>query len=202
MRWSGSTTGSSTRACHCVGSGDRSSRHSRLLAPAGQTVTNTTATGVRQMAWDFSTDPEFQKKLDWVEEFCREEIEPLGVRVPVRRAEPGSEDQGARQEPAGPDQGPGAVGDLPRRGARRPRLRPAQARSVERDHRAVPHRAADVRCGRARHRQHGDARGLRHRGAEGALAEADAQPGDVVGVLDDRTAGRLRPEPVQDARRA
>ena len=31
--------------------------------------------------------------------------------------------------------------------------------------------------------------------------EADAQPGDVVGVLDDRAAGRLRPEPVQDPRR-
>ncbi|MDT5160325.1 MAG: acyl-CoA dehydrogenase, partial [Mycobacterium sp.] len=29
------------------------------------------------MAWDFSTDPDFQKKLDWVEEFCREEVEPL-----------------------------------------------------------------------------------------------------------------------------
>ena len=29
------------------------------------------------MAWDFSTDPEFQKKLDWVDEFCREEVEPL-----------------------------------------------------------------------------------------------------------------------------
>lgn len=29
------------------------------------------------MAWDFSTEPEFQEKLDWVEQFCREEIEPL-----------------------------------------------------------------------------------------------------------------------------
>ena len=26
------------------------------------------------MAWDFSTDPEFQEQLDWVEQFCREEI--------------------------------------------------------------------------------------------------------------------------------
>ncbi|WP_127128990.1 acyl-CoA dehydrogenase family protein [Georgenia sp. SYP-B2076] len=29
------------------------------------------------MAWDFSTDPEYQKKLDWVEEFVREKVEPL-----------------------------------------------------------------------------------------------------------------------------
>src|ERR1044072_1434751 len=34
------------------------------------------------MAWDFSTDPEFQKKLDWVEEFCREEVEPLDYAFP------------------------------------------------------------------------------------------------------------------------
>lgn len=29
------------------------------------------------MAWDFETDPEFQKKLDWIEEFMREEVEPV-----------------------------------------------------------------------------------------------------------------------------
>jgi acyl-CoA dehydrogenase len=29
------------------------------------------------MAWDFETEPEFQRQLDWVEEFVREEIEPL-----------------------------------------------------------------------------------------------------------------------------
>ena len=42
------------------------------------------------MAWDFSTEPEFQKKLDWVEEFCREEVEPLESVVPsaVRSPDP------------------------------------------------------------------------------------------------------------------
>ncbi len=25
------------------------------------------------MAWDFETDPEFQKKLDWIEDFMRDE---------------------------------------------------------------------------------------------------------------------------------
>jgi acyl-CoA dehydrogenase len=42
------------------------------------------------MAWDFSTEPEFQQKLDWVEEFCREEIEPLDYVFPyaVRSKDP------------------------------------------------------------------------------------------------------------------
>ncbi|MBM4266429.1 MAG: acyl-CoA dehydrogenase [Deltaproteobacteria bacterium] len=31
------------------------------------------------MAWDFETDPEFQKKLDWADEFVRERIEPLDL---------------------------------------------------------------------------------------------------------------------------
>lgn len=31
------------------------------------------------MAWDFSTDPEFQEKLDWMDTFVREEIEPIGL---------------------------------------------------------------------------------------------------------------------------
>jgi len=29
------------------------------------------------MAWDFSTDPEFQQQLDWMSRFVREEIWPL-----------------------------------------------------------------------------------------------------------------------------
>src|ERR1700755_2718612 len=34
------------------------------------------------MAWDFSTDPEFQEKLDWVEGFCQEKVEPLDFVFP------------------------------------------------------------------------------------------------------------------------
>ncbi|HEX5267287.1 MAG TPA: acyl-CoA dehydrogenase family protein [Acidimicrobiales bacterium] len=34
------------------------------------------------MAWDFSTEPEFQKQLDWVARFCKEEIEPLDLVFP------------------------------------------------------------------------------------------------------------------------
>jgi acyl-CoA dehydrogenase len=34
------------------------------------------------MAWDFSTDPEFQRKLDWADAFVREEVEPLDLIWP------------------------------------------------------------------------------------------------------------------------
>jgi acyl-CoA dehydrogenase len=34
------------------------------------------------VAWDFSTEPEFQEQLDWVEQFCRAEIEPLDLVFP------------------------------------------------------------------------------------------------------------------------
>jgi acyl-CoA dehydrogenase len=43
------------------------------------------------MAWDFETEPEFQKKLDWIDEFLEQEVEPIsqlgvgyaGVRSPT-----------------------------------------------------------------------------------------------------------------------
>ena len=31
------------------------------------------------MAWDFSTEPEFQEKLDWTDAFVRDEVEPLDL---------------------------------------------------------------------------------------------------------------------------
>jgi len=40
------------------------------------------------MAWDFHTEPEFQEKLDWIQRFCEEKVEPLhhvfphAVRLP------------------------------------------------------------------------------------------------------------------------
>jgi acyl-CoA dehydrogenase len=34
------------------------------------------------VAWDFSTEPEFQQQLDWVSEFCRNEVEPLDLVFP------------------------------------------------------------------------------------------------------------------------
>jgi alkylation response protein AidB-like acyl-CoA dehydrogenase len=42
------------------------------------------------MAWDFSTEPEFQEQLDWVADFCAREVEPLDLVFPgaVRSREP------------------------------------------------------------------------------------------------------------------
>jgi acyl-CoA dehydrogenase len=34
------------------------------------------------MAWDFTTDPEYQEKLDWADEFVRENVEPLDLLYP------------------------------------------------------------------------------------------------------------------------
>ena len=34
------------------------------------------------MAWDFSTEPEFQAQLDWVRDFVRDEIEPIELLFP------------------------------------------------------------------------------------------------------------------------
>src|SRR5688500_16281502 len=31
------------------------------------------------VSWDFETEPEFQEKLDWIDAFVREEIEPLEI---------------------------------------------------------------------------------------------------------------------------
>ena len=124
------------------------------------------------------------------------------VRLPLRGALARPRGEGVRPRAAAGGQGPGLVGDLPRQGARRPGLRAAQARPAQRGDRPLPLGAADVRRRRARHRQHGDAGRLRHRGAEEALARADVEPGDVLRLLDDRAAGRQRPEPVQDPRRA
>jgi alkylation response protein AidB-like acyl-CoA dehydrogenase len=34
------------------------------------------------VAWEFSTEPEFQEQLDWVQEFCRSQVEPLDLVFP------------------------------------------------------------------------------------------------------------------------
>ncbi len=40
------------------------------------------------MAWDFSTEPEFQEKLDWAREFVAERVEPLDLLYPHRQFHP------------------------------------------------------------------------------------------------------------------
>jgi hypothetical protein len=34
------------------------------------------------VSWDFSTEPEFQAQLDWVEQFCRDEVVSLDLLFP------------------------------------------------------------------------------------------------------------------------
>src|SRR6478609_7275577 len=40
------------------------------------------------MAWDFDTDPEYQKLLDWADDFVREEVEPLDLVFPHQQFVP------------------------------------------------------------------------------------------------------------------
>ena len=36
------------------------------------------------MPWDFSTEPDFQSKLDWAKEFVHEQVAPLDILYPHR----------------------------------------------------------------------------------------------------------------------
>ncbi len=40
------------------------------------------------MAWDFSTEPEFQEKLDWARQFVSDKIEPLDILYPHKQFHP------------------------------------------------------------------------------------------------------------------
>lgn len=40
------------------------------------------------MAWDFSTEPEFESKLDWARDFVAERVEPLDLLFPGRQFHP------------------------------------------------------------------------------------------------------------------
>ena len=89
------------------------------------------------MAWDFETDPDFQKELDWVDRFVREKVEPLDhvlgspydVHDPKRNAL--VRPLQARGE------GAQALGLPSGAGARRAGLRAGQARAAQRDSRPL-----------------------------------------------------------------
>jgi len=46
------------------------------------------------MSWDFTTEPEFQAKLDWADAFVREEVEPLDLVWPGDNYKPLDESTG------------------------------------------------------------------------------------------------------------
>ena len=132
-------------------------------------------------------------------------VRPRGDRAARPRVSAPAVHPAGRQPPQGhrPAQGGGAatraVGDPPRTRARRPGLRPAQARPAERDPRPLAVGADRVRLPGTRHRQRRDHRPLRHRRAEADVPAAAARRRAVLLLLDDRTARRCRPDPVHDA---
>ena len=154
------------------------------------------------MSWDFETDPEFQAELDWVDDFVRDEVEPVDQVDPPRlgHGRPGA--PGADPAAAGPGPRAGPVGGPPRPAPRRAGLRPGEAGAAQRDPRSLAQRADRLRLPGTRFRQRRDPRPLRHRRAEEALPRAAAAQRGGVGVLDDRAARRLRPDRVRHARRA
>ena len=154
------------------------------------------------MAWDFETDPEFQEELDWVADFVREEIEPLEFVIrhgydmtdPVRNAliQPLQEqvkERGLWACHLGPELGGQGYGQV-------------KLGAAERDPRPRAVGADRVRLPGARLRQRRDPRPLRHAGAEAAVPRAAARQRDRLVLLDDRAAGRRRPEGVHHPRRA
>ena len=148
------------------------------------------------MPWDFSTEPEFQRKLDWMRGFVRERIWPLETLIDelgwdgLTRAITPLQDAG---------QGAGPVGRPSRPRARRPGLRPGQARPDARDPRHQPDRAARVRQRRARLGQLGDPRARRDARAEGALPVPAARRRPEVRLQHDRARhGRLGPDAAED----
>ena len=148
------------------------------------------------MGWDFSTEPEYQGKLDWVEQFCREEVDPLDLSSPTRRARGSRRRLLVRGTPAA-GQGPGAVGDVPRRGPGGPGLRAAQLGLLNEILGRYP--SAPVIFGTpAPDTGNMEMLAAYGTGAEGAVAVSPDQPGDLVGLLDDRAPGRIRPDPVPD----
>ncbi len=133
------------------------------------------------MAWDFETDPEYQEKLDWADEFVREKVEPLDYLFPHEQFVPLDDRkrriidplkdevraQGLWATHLGPELGGQGYGQL-----KLALLNEILGRS--------PWASIVFGLPGARHRQRRDHRPLRHRGAEGALPAAAARRRDVL----------------------
>ena len=151
------------------------------------------------MAWDFETEPDFQEKLDWAAAFVREEVEPLDMLWPDLVFTPPDKRMRAVLDPLKDQvraQGLWATHLGPELGGEG--LRPAQAEPPQRDPRSLVVGAGDLRVPGARHRQRRDHRPLRHARAEGAVPAPAARGRDLLLLLDDRAAGRVRPDAVHD----
>src|SRR6266851_3985660 len=170
------------------------------------------------MAWDFSTDPEFEKKLEWMRTFVREEVYPLevldadeaGFMLAIRQLQaevkkqklwathlpPELGGQGYGQVKLGPGLPIPAAGGWPG-------LRAGEARPDARDRRRQRVGADCVRQPGPRLRQLRGPRHLRHRGAEATLAAPTTRWPDPLRVFHDRAQHRrLGPDAALDHRGA
>ena len=151
------------------------------------------------MAWDFETEPEFQEQLDWVDEFVREEIEPLDFVLGnpydltdpqrnklVRPLQKLVQQRGLWACHLGPDLGGLGYGQV----------KLALINEILGRSRFGPMVFGCQAPGLGQRR---DPRALRHRRAEEALARAAAAQRDRLLLLDDRAAGRRRPQGLHHA---
>ncbi len=157
------------------------------------------------MGWDFETEPEFQEKLDWMDAFVRDEIEPIdalwGDEVYDRPMNPAVakiiEPLKKRVQRAG------ALGQPSRSGARGPGLRPAEAGADERDPRALVVGVPSIFGTQAP--DTGNAEIIAHYGTEEQKAQylqPAARRRDLLELLDDRAPGRGGPHGVHHPGRA
>ena len=188
---------------------DRAGRRWYPLIPPGRSQARLAERSDRpltisnDMAWDFSTEPEFEKKLDWIREFVRDEVQPLEVLFPGCEFLPLNDerrkivdplkqqvrDQGLWAPHLGPElggQGFGAVkltliNEILGRSPWAPIVFGTQAPG---------------------HRQRGDHRPLRHPGPEGPLPGRPAVRRDLLLLFDDRAAGRRRSAGLHHPRRS
>ena len=150
------------------------------------------------MAWDFSTDPEFQEQLDWVAKFCETEIEPLDLVFPgaARSKDPKLKRLVDPLKQQVKDRGLWALFlDRELGGPGFGQLKLALLNEILGGYGSAPlifgTSAPDTG-------QHGDPRRVRNRSPKATVAVPADEPGDLVGLFDDRAPGRFRPQPVQD----
>jgi hypothetical protein len=121
------------------GGGKRYRRPDRRIRPQALTQVKETHDGV-----DFETDPEYQKELDWVDQFVRDEIEPLDLAFRICNSR--RRDKRRKViDPLKEEVAPQACGRRTWDRAGRPGLRPAEARAAQRDPRPIAVGADHVR---------------------------------------------------------